>query len=404
MGHLDTQFRYLLEKDNGYTLFRAEDTKAWIFFTCIVVSLIFVDNFVWHRHPEACTMKAAVMSTLFYIGCAGCFCLWVYYMYSAEKAFMWASGYMLEWMLSFDNLFVFHMIFSVYECPKHLKHRPLYLGICGAVFFRLGFIFMGEFLMHALQLVHLVFGCFLIYTGFKTVAVDDDDDDPSQQPLVLWLQSKVRFVSVYDLRGAFFVRVAVDSGGNPVLPPTRVGAAALGERTPLVDEDEEGNKEPKYSTIDFAAEPVPQAGGASRTQVRATMLFLVVICLELSDLLFAVDSVSAIVASVNDLFMAYSSTVFAMLGLRATFFVIDALVSMFTLLKYGVGAVLVFIGGKLITSRLYHVPPGVVCLLIVSAISLSIVASYLKAIGLWFPAAKVSEEAGDEKAATAKVA
>merc|ERR1719293_539005 len=112
-------------------------------------------------------------------------------------------------------------------------------------------------------------------------------------------------------------------------------------------------------------------------QVRATMLFLVVCCLEVSDILFAVDSVSAIVAQVNDLFLAYTSAVFAMLGLRATFFIIDMLVKLFSLLRYGVAVVLVFIGTKLIIGRWYHIPPGLVCVVISTAILGSLLASVI---------------------------
>merc|ERR1719158_255682 len=114
------------------------------------------------------------------------------------------------------------------------------------------------------------------------------------------------------------------------------------------------------------------------TKTRATMLFLVVVCLEVSDILFAVDSVSAIVAQVPDLFLAYTSAVFAMLGLRATFFIIDVLVQLFSLLKYGVGAVLVFVGVKLILSKVYHIPASIVCAVLVISICGSMVASIIK--------------------------
>merc|ERR1719377_442183 len=129
---------------------------------------------------------------------------------------------------------------------------------------------------------------------------------------------------------------------------------------------------------DFQAHLTSRNVPTSRTQKRATMLLLVVICLELSDLLFAVDSVSAIVAQVNDLFLAYTSAVFAMLGLRATFFIIDVLVQLFSLLKYGVSIVLVFIGVKLIVGRFYHVPASIVCIVLVGAIAGSMVASVIK--------------------------
>merc|ERR1719352_1558539 len=114
-----------------------------------------------------------------------------------------------------------------------------------------------------------------------------------------------------------------------------------------------------------------------RTQTRATMLFLVVICLEISDILFAVDSVSAIVAAVPDLFLAYTSAVFAMLGLRAMFFIVDELVQLFQFLKYGVAAILVFIGVKLIVGKLVHIPQAVVCCILFATLGMSMLVSWL---------------------------
>jgi len=366
-----------------YTLFRAEDTSAWVTFTLVFFGLITFDMFVLNRNPTALSMTKAVIFTMFWIGCAGMFCVWVYWYYGRDQAFMWLSGYMLEWMLSFDNLFVFHMIFNVYQTPDHLKHRPLYLGICGAIVFRLAFIFIGEYLMHAMVFMHLVFGAFLIYTGVQTATADEEDEDPSQHPLVQWLQRQVPFVSVYDDGGRFFVRVPVDESGEAILPKEcREGwtrpSAATESYAILSAAERAGGQAEGYGAVDFgkAFEASGQAG-RQRGQLRATMLFLVVCCLEVSDVLFAVDSVSAIVAQVNDLFLAYTSAVFAMLGLRAMFFVIDQLAQMFSLLKYGVSAVLVFIGVKLIVSRMYHIPPGVVCVVLVSAIGFSMVCSVL---------------------------
>jgi tellurite resistance protein TerC len=281
---------------------------------------------------------------------------------------MWMSGYMLEWMLSFDNLFVFHMIFSVYCCPDNLKHRPLYLGIMGAVVFRLAFIFVGEYLMHTMTFMHLVFGAFLVYTGIKTVAADEEDEDPSQQPLVLWLQSHMKFVSVYAKDGSFFVSVPVDENGEAVYPEDAVVKQEVSETSPILDSEEK-----TIPVVDFSLVNTNQ-----RCERRATMLFLVVCCLEISDILFAVDSVSAIVAQVNDLFLAYTSAVFAMLGLRATFFIIDVLVQLFSLLKYGVSIVLVFVGIKLMIGHYYHVPPSVVCVILFGAIGGSMIASVIK--------------------------
>lgn len=380
--HFEDDVRFTLslalQKDNHYTLFRMEDFWAWVTFTAVFFGLILVDNAVMNRKMQAFSLSRAMIYSLFWVACAFSFCGGIYYWYGANKAAMWMSGYMLEWMLSFDNLFVFHMIFSVYQTPDHLKQKVLYLGICGAVFFRLAFLFLGEYLMHTMLLMHLVFGGFLVYTGVKTALVDDDDEDPSKHPIVQWLQRMVPFVSVYDRSGAFFVRIPVDENGKAMLPVLEEG------NSPIANED--GKEEASaVAVVDFDAEVAKVAAqnciaGAKvqRTQLRATMLLLVVICLEISDVLFAVDSVSAIVAQVNDLFLAYTSAVFAMLGLRASFFIIDELVKLFTLLKYGVANVLVFIGVKLMIGRFYHVPPVVVCVVLVTSIFGSMFASVAK--------------------------
>jgi tellurite resistance protein TerC len=361
-----------MAKDNNVTLFRYEDMHAWVTFTCVFAVLITFDNVILNRNPQALTMKRAVLYTLFWMVMAAAFCIWIAYSKGTNSGYMWMSGYLLEWMLSFDNLFVFHMIFSVYGTPDNLKHRPLYLGILGAVVFRLVFIFVGEYLMHAFAFMHLVFGAFLVYTGIQTVTGDEEDEDPSQHPFVVWLQSKVSFVSVYCTQASFFVKVPLNDQGEAVIPDEAYVKAA--ETTPLLNEDTD-EQHARYPVVDFE---VANRGHQGRTETRATMLFLVVLCLEISDVLFAVDSVSAIVSAVNDLFLAYTSTVFAMLGLRATFFVIDVLVKLFSLLKYGVGLVLVFVGIKLMIGRFYHIPTGIVCLVLFASIGGSMLASVIK--------------------------
>jgi len=213
---------------------------------------------------------------------------------------------------------------------------------------------------------HVIFGLFLIYTGVKTVMSDDEDEDPSQNALVQFLSRRLPFVSYYDSKPSFFVQVPVDAQSQALLPANSAPASAS-------ENAEAGESERGYGSIDFAA--VREGNPGVRTETRATMLFLVVICLEVSDILFAVDSVSAIVAQVPDLFLAYASAVFAMLGLRAMFFIVDELVHLFQFLKYGVGAILVFVGIKLILGKMVHVPPGVVCGILFSTLALSMIAS-----------------------------
>jgi len=211
----------------------------------------------------------------------------------------------------------------------------------------------------------------LIYTGVQTVAGDEEDEDPAQQPLVLWLQNHMKFVNVYDSKGAFFVKCPVDEHGEPAIPEHAIVKPEPSENSPLVEED--GEEARKVDLVDFSL-----LAGSPRTQTRATMLFLVCFCLNLCDLLFAVDSVSAIVAAVNDLFLAYTSAVFAMLGMRAIFFLINIMVQLFSLLKYGVSFILVFIGLKLIVGRYIHIPSSIVCLVLVGAIGTSMIASVIK--------------------------
>eukprot|EP00441_Pelagodinium_beii_P017154 CAMPEP_0197657984 /NCGR_PEP_ID=MMETSP1338-20131121/44962_1 /TAXON_ID=43686 ORGANISM="Pelagodinium beii, Strain RCC1491" /NCGR_SAMPLE_ID=MMETSP1338 /ASSEMBLY_ACC=CAM_ASM_000754 /LENGTH=436 /DNA_ID=CAMNT_0043234477 /DNA_START=92 /DNA_END=1402 /DNA_ORIENTATION=+ len=368
---------FILHEDSRYRLFQVEDLTAWLMFAGVFLALIVFDHFVLNNTAEELTIKRALRYTLFWISTAVAFCSWVWYAYGHESAFAWMSGYMLEWMLSFDNLFVFHLIFSVYGTPDHLKHRPLYLGICGAVAFRLILIFAGEWMMHSMMFAHFIFGAFLVYTGIKTLTADDDDDDPSENAVVQWLQEKFPFINMYDKSGAFFVRVPITADGSAIVPDgSRYEEDDTCPEAGKVKESEGAS----YGTMDFSSYKGKESQSSKIThwEVRATMLFLVVCCLEISDLIFAVDSVSAIVAQVPDLFLAYTSAVFAMLGLRATFFIIDVLVHMFELLKYGVSAVLIFVGVKLILSHYYQIPAGIVVLVLVTCIGTSILASVLK--------------------------
>jgi len=353
------------EGDGVYTLFRGQDASAWVTFTIVFAVLIIFDNFILHRGNKALSVGVATMYTLFWVMMAGVFCGYIYWRFGHNQAFNWGSGYLLEWMLSFDNIFVFHLIFQVYGTPDDQKHKPLFWGICGAVFFRLIFLFIGEVMLHSMMFAHILFGGFLVYTGVMSVISDDDDEDPSKNWLVQFLSRRMPFVSYYDAKGSFFVKVPVERGQILINEEN----ATYRPR----EDSEEGER--GYGTLDFAANR--QANRDTHTEWRATMLFLVVICLEVSDILFAVDSVSAIVAQVPDLFLAYTSAVFAMLGLRAMFFIVDELVKLFQFLKYGVAAILIFIGIKLILGKLVHIPPGIVCCILFGTLTSSMVASWV---------------------------
>jgi len=192
----------------------------------------------------------------------------------------------------------------------------------------------------------------------------------------MWLQNHMKFVNVYGSKGEFFVQCPINDDGEPDIPEHAIvkNEQEPSETTALIERGDDEKESKRVDVVDFSS----LAGSGQRTERRATMLFLVCFCLNLCDLLFAVDSVSAIVAAVNDLFLAYTSAVFAMLGMRAIFFLINELVQMFSLLKYGVSFILVFIGVKLIVGKFYHIPSWLVCTILVAALGFSMIASVIQ--------------------------
>jgi len=343
-------------------LFAEEDLVPWIVFTLVFFVLVVFDNFVLHRKAEKLTLLKAMLYTTFWIAVAGMFNVYVWYTRGVEDAFSWGTGYLLEWMLSVDNLFVFHRIFTYFKTPDEQKHKPLFYGIVGAIVFRMVFFLIEEILLHHVTWMHLVFGLFLIWTGFKMMKEDDEEDAPEKGWLFQKIIEHINYVDEYDEEGRFFMPVEVKDTSRSSSRSINGVKAEKAEKADL--ESERG------SEVSEKSEKVV-------IQYRATRLVLVVICLEVTDLIFAVDSVSAIVAQIPDLFLAYTACVFAMLGLRAMFFAIDELVKMFALLNYGVALILMFIGLKLILRSWIHVPPGVVCVLLISTLFISVFASLL---------------------------
>lgn len=375
----------LIGRPEGYTLFRSEDLLPWIVFTSVFVILVVFDNAILHRGERTISFQKALAYTFFWISCAGAFCTYIYFSRGMNAAFSWSTGYLLEWMLSVDNLFVFHLVFKIYGTPSHLKHKPLFWGIVGAIVFRMIFFCIGEALMHSVAFMHIVFGLFLVYTGVKAAYADDEDGDPRKNPLFVWVSKRIRVIHGYDEGGRFFVKVPKDSRGQPILPePVQVC------ETEAPDSDSESEKEKEKEKVciykaDSWYDSTRNANLSAQQdrereeqyQWYATMLVLVIICLEITDLVFAVDSVSAIVAQIPDLYLAYTACVFAMLGLRALFFVIDELIKLFSLLGYGVAAILIFIGIKLILKTWIHIPPSIVCGVLVGTLSICMIASVI---------------------------
>jgi len=233
----------------------------------------------------------------------------------------WFNGYILEWLLSLDNLFVFHLIFQLYKTPSQVVHKALFLGIIGAVICRLGFFAIVRELLDFVSWLRIIFGMFLIWSGVQAAKEEEEGEAVNTTPVkaLRWLL------------------------GNRLLDHYGKDAGNL-----IVWRD--GN-------------------------MAFTLLLPVVCCLEITDVVFALDSVSAKAAQIPDYWISVSSSILAMFALRAMFFVVQDFVAMFELMKYGLCCILVFIGIELICSDYFVLPPQVVCAVILSVFIVSIFGS-----------------------------
>jgi len=313
-----------LDGDEGLNFFKSAPPKEWTIFglTCAVLSSI--DLLVLQRLPDTFAVHCSTL--IFWICVAMAFCMMLWHRTSQTMALDWFTGYVLEWILSMDNLFVFHLVLATYKTPPKLVHKALFIGIIGAVLIRMAFFMVVSTLLHISYWIRLPFGMLLIWSGIEAARGADDDDDPEA------------------LKEIFLVRIM---------------RYLLGQRL-MEGYDEKGNR--MFIT-----------GGDGRLQV--TLLFFVVLCLEATDVLFALDSVSAKVAQIPDQYVAFSSSVIAMYGLRAMFFIVKDLVDMFELLQYGLCLILVFIGIELILADYIQIASTTVCILIVSVFGVCITGS-----------------------------
>mmetsp|Transcript_67937 Transcript_67937/g.190275 ORF Transcript_67937/g.190275 Transcript_67937/m.190275 type:complete len:505 (+) Transcript_67937:84-1598(+) len=413
-------FNEAFQKDNHYTLFRSEDKVAWFTFTAVFIALIALDNCILNRNPKALTMGRAIMFTVFWVLCAAAFCGWVYWYYGQNQAFMWMSGYMLEWMLSFDNLFVFHLVFAYYCTPEALLYRALYFGIAGAIVFRVLFLAVGfTFMSSGVYLFKFVCGAVLVWSGVRSAndLNDEDTGDPTNNKFIAWVTRNLPVSDTYEPHGHFFVDVLeVDLGASSDPADGGLDDEAGGvdgrrgsidslSETPLVGaaiapgalprlESFEGN-----SLLDSHRAPARSGAGAlpsggapssrglsphgvealrqpTRPRKKASLLLLVVVAVWGVDLIFAVDSVASKLASVSDIFLNCASSAFTMMGLRSLYFVMESLAQTFENIKHGISAILIFIGLKLVASVWHEISNGVCFAIILGILAASIASSY----------------------------
>lgn len=298
----------------------SDTTLLWTFFNVFVLVMLALDLGVFHRKSQEVSVREALTWTCVWITLAMFFNLFVYYYFDQEKALEFFTGYLIEKSLSVDNIFVIILIFSYFKVPSAYQHKVLFWGILGALVMRVIFILTGVELIHRFHWLIYIFGGFLVYTG-------------------------IRMLTSGDLK--------IDSEKNPIVK--------LARRIMPITPSFEGDR--------FF---IKQEG-----KTWATPLFLVVILIETTDLIFAVDSIPAILAISDDSFIVYTSNVFAILGLRSLYFALAGIEKYFVYLKYGLSAILVFVGVKMCIADLFKIPIEVSLIVIGFTLMIAMVSSRL---------------------------
>ena len=271
-------------------------TWIWLVFVTVVVGLLAFDLGVLHKDDRAIGVGESLLLSTGYIGAAVVFGAWLWWMKGATSGTEYFTGFMIEKSLSMDNVFVIALIFTYFAIPPQYQHRVLFWGILGVIVLRAIMIGLGATLVSQFSWILYVFGAFLVLTGIKMWLIADHMPDIANNPLLKFLRRRLNVTQ--GLHGnAFFVR---------------------------------------------QSEP-----GTGRLVRHATPLFLALCLVEAIDLVFAVDSVPAIFAITTDPFIVYTSNIFAILGLRALYFALAAMIHRFKYLKYALALVLVFIGSKI---------------------------------------------------------
>lgn len=265
----------------------------WIIFNAFVLILLGLDLFVFHRKSHEVKIKEAVLWSLFWVALSMGFNLLIYFQMGTQPAIEFLTAYLIEKSLSVDNLFVFLMIFSYFHVPLQYQHKILFWGVMGALILRAIFILAGVALLQKFHFIIYILGGFLVFTGIKMFTNKQEDIDPKANPVV-------KFVSRY-------------------IPVTN---ALVGDKF-FVRRDK---------------------------TLFATPLFIVLIMVETTDVVFAADSIPAILAISDDSFIVYTSNVFALMGLRALYFALAGIMKLFHYLHYGLSLILIFIGAKLLLS------------------------------------------------------
>ncbi len=320
-----------------------DELYLWIGFGAIVAVMLVLDLGVFHRSARAVRLREAAAWTILWVSVAMVFCGVVYaydryYQEIDEPRWLdFLTGYVIEWSLSMDNVFVFAVIFTYFAVPAHLQHRVLFWGILGAVVMRLVFIWLGVELLERYHWLIYAMGAFLILTGLKLLWRREGEADVSRN-LVLRVARSCLPVTPQYIEQKFFVRMTPAEARGLARHPERTEGTAPAEAVGTA----ENNLPPP--TAEETAKPSEKV----RRRFYATPLFLVLLVVESTDVAFAVDSIPAILAITVDPFIVFSSNVFAILGLRSLYFLLAGTMNLFRYLGTGLAAILCFVGVKML--------------------------------------------------------
>lgn len=296
------------------------DTLLWIIFGAAVAIVLYVDLFVLHKKTHAVPLRQALSWSALWISLALLFNLGIFLWDGSTRGLNFLTAYVIELSLSVDNLFVFLLIFSYFRVPAQYQHKVLMWGILGAIAMRAILITSGIALLESFDFIIYVFGSFLIYSGLRMLRRNMEETDPGKS-------IPVRLVS-------------------RILPTTS-----------------------QFETNRFF---IRKAG-----RLMATPLVLVLIAIETSDLIFAVDSIPAVLSITSDTFVVYTSNIFAILGLRSLYFALAGVMRLFKYLRYGLALVLVLVGSKMAFHNFYEMPVSIALGIVVLILAVTILASLL---------------------------
>jgi len=290
----------------------------WVLFNLFVVAMLVLDLGVFHRRTHAVKFREAMTWSAMWIALAAAFALLVYFWHGRAASLEFVTGYVIELSLSVDNLFVFLLIFRYFKVAGEHQHKVLFWGILGALVMRAIFILLGVGLIRKFHWIVYVFGALLVYSGIKLFFQENAEIHPEKNPVLRLVRKLLPVTDDYH-GGKFFIR---------------------------------------------------------RAGLYATPLLIVLVVVETTDVLFAVDSIPAILAITLNAFIVYTSNVFAILGLRSMYFALAGMMEMFRYLHYGLSLVLIFVGGKMLASHYYQLPTeyalGVVGLILLISVLASV--------------------------------